>query len=368
MASNGGIMTSQPSTIHTYHTTTTDAWDAMLNACSAANSSIYMEEFIIEPDSIGDTFMEVLERKASEGVEVKLLLDGWGCRKVKGSFRFKRMVQAGVKIAFFRPFSFTWLIKPSEIFPRDHRKIFIIDREKTFVGGVCIYDDIKDWRDTMVELSGGLTKQFIYIFENTWRKSEAENPEETTAHPAFETEASFSVYANAPDSEEHYFTDALIARINTAQHSVKLATPYFTSKNRIVPALIEAAQRGVDVTLILSNYSKYSPYVVGKALCGELISRGVKIYYYEPTMLHLKMMIIDEAWAAIGSCNLDGLSINHNQEAMLVSTDDNFIKELSGHFADDETSSVRFSYADWQTRPLSQKIMGAVYMPFAKYL
>ncbi len=350
-----------------FHTSTTDAWHAMLKACSDAKKSIYLEEYILSPDTIGTAFVDVLSRKAQEGLTVKLLLDWYGCRDLKKSEQYQRLLDSGVQVHFFRPPKWDWLMKSPRLFPRDHRKLLILDDAITFVGGVCIYDNITHWRDTMVELSGSITEQFLHTFHRMWQKVEGDE-RDITANPSFETSSGFSVYANAPDSNENHFVDKLIDRIKSAKHSIKLTSPYFTPGEKLLPVMQDALSRNVKLEILLSNYSKYLPYVVGKMQCGRLIEHGAHIYYYEPTMLHLKMMIIDSEWSAIGSCNLDGLSIHHNQEVMLVSVYPEFTASLDKHFEVDKSSSVRFSYADWQARPVSQKIAGCVLLPFRHYL
>lgn len=350
-----------------FYTTTTTSWEAMLEACAQAQTEICLEEFILNPDEIGRKFVSVLSEKAKSGLQVRVLLDWWGCRAFKGSVEHHKLIQGGAYVEFFREPSTSWLQGFQEIFPRDHRKLLIVDQQVVFVGGVCIYDDIINWRDTMVRLEGVLVPQFIHIFDQTWKKTLHEKPE-IKAHPEFETCDQFSVYANAPDSDEYNFTEAFIGKINKAKKSISLTTPYFTPIPKLMDALEAALERGVSVEIILSNYSKYAPYVVGKYMAGELIRKGAKIYYYEPIMIHLKMMVIDDDWSAIGSCNLDGLSIHQNQEVMLISTEENFTKILKGHFSEDKENSVRFSYADWQARPILQKISGTILYPFRFYL
>ena len=350
-----------------FHTNTSDSWEAMIAACLGAHTSIEFEEFIFDPDEIGHRFMDVFKKKAAEGVRIRLLLDWWGCTKLRrAKSALSELEAAGVQVRFFNPFSWHWFARLSP-FPRDHRKLLIIDAKTAFAGGVCVYDEIKDWRDTMVEVSDGLVHQLSHIFERTWLRS-GDNPQDVTVHPDFETHPSLSIFANAPDADEKYFTEELISQIHDAKHSINLETPYFTPGRLLMPALLDALERGVKVRIILSNYSKYQPYVVGKTICGELIKHGAEIYYYEPVMLHLKVMIIDDKWSAIGSCNLDGLSIHQNQEAMLVSNDSAFSGTLLSHFNEDMKNSVRFSYADWQSRSFSQKVMGYLLFPFRHYL
>ena len=354
--------------IHAYHTNTTDAWEAMLSACERATKSIHLEEYVLDPDTIGTRFCEVLKRQAFAGVKVHLLLDWWGCREFKASHLCRQLGDAGVSIRFFRAPSWRWIAQSPRFFPRDHRKILILDEDEAFIGGVCLYDKVKNWRDTMVQLSGGgIAKQLLHVFHQTWHKTSNEDSLHK-AHPDFETDAHFSIYANAPDSDENQFSGWLIEHIEQAKQSIKLSTPYFTPGHQLMSAFLAALGRGVNIEIILSHYSKFAPYSYGKHCLGELIKAGAAIYYYQPIMLHLKMMLVDEQNAAIGSCNLDGLSLYRNQEVMLTSCDEAFTRELSSHFETDKTASARFSYADWESRPLHQKIAGYALQPFTMYL
>jgi len=350
-----------------YHTHTSDAWEAMLAACAAAEQTIDVEEFVFQPDPIGERFAEVFINRAKAGVKVRLLLDWWGCKKLIGTDLLTRLTENGVDVRFFRPPSWSWVIKAPRFFPRDHRKIFIIDDTLAYTGGVCIQDSYRDWRDTMVKVRGTLVDQLKHIFDQTWHKTYGAE-EEIKAHPDFTDAKNFSVYANAPDSGEHNYSNLLIKKLDNAEKSIRLVTPYFTPGDHLLTKLNEALARGVSVEIILSNYSKYAPYVVGKMLSGDLIKRGAKIYYFEPTMLHLKVMIIDGNWSALGSCNLDGLSLNHNQEVMIASDDDDFTSTLMQHFEGDIKQSNRFDHRQWQHRPLSEKWMGHLLSPFSHYL
>lgn len=339
----------------------------MLAACESGQSTIDFEEFIFDPDEIGHRFLNLLKSKSANGVRVRLLLDWWGCAKLRqAKSTLSELKKAGIEVRFFNPLSWHWLARLS-LFPRDHRKLLIVDGDVAFAGGVCVYDEIKGWRDTMVEVSDSLIHQLSHIFERTWSRTESD-AQDTNIHPKFETHPTISVMANAPDADERYFTEELISQIEKAKHSIKLETPYFTPGPLLMPALRDALARDVKVQIILSNYSKYQPYVVGKYICGELIERGAEIYYYEPVMLHLKMMIVDDDWSAIGSCNLDGLSIHQNQEAMLVSNDRYFSEELISHFDEDLKNAVRFTHEDWRSRPLSEKLAGYALFPFRRYL
>ncbi len=355
------------SSVTDYHIQTTAAWEAMIAECEAAKSSIYIEEYILDPDSIGNRFIEVLIRRAKEGLDVRLLLDWWGCKSLRKSDAPQALKDAGVQLCYFNAPGWNWLGR-LEIFPRDHRKILMVDGRSAFVGGVCIYEKIHDWRDSMLRVEGAILAQLEFIFEQSWEKANSMVAHQVKAHPDFETDDKLSIYANAPDSGEHQFIEKLLAKIESATQSIQMTTPYFTPDKRLRKALLAAAARGVTVEILLSDYSKYAPYVVGKYCAGQLVKGGVKVYYYQPSMLHLKMMVIDENWAAIGSCNLDGLSLHHNHEVMLVATDEAVVKTLTAHFAEDKHCSRAFRLDDWRRRPLIERICGYGFYPLQSYL
>ncbi len=355
------------SPIRGYYTSTTDAWEAMLNACAQASSSIYMEEYVFEPDTIGNKFMDIFIEKARAGAEVRLLLDWWGCKRIKSHSVLNRLSEAGITVRFFRPPEWQWLYRSPRFLPRDHRKIFLIDGKRAFAGGVCINDRYADWRDTMVEVSDTLVEQLHHVFEQTWRKTEIDE-RKALAHPDFSTLENYSVFANAPDSDEHKFIELLRNKLDEAKQSIKLITPYFTPDDNMINLLQSALSRDVSVELLLSRYSKYSTYVVGKKMCGPLLEAGAIVRYYQPSMLHLKTMLVDESWCAIGSSNLDGLSLHHNQEVMLTSTDKSFVNELLSHYEADIAKAQKFTLSDWQNRRLSEKLMGQLLSVFKHYL
>lgn len=354
-------MTKSP--VLSFHTSTQSAWDAMIETCNTATASIEMEEFVFEPDPIGERFCNIFIERAKKGVKVRLLLDWWGCKKFINSRQHKQLINCGIEVRFFREPEVKWLYKKPRLLPRDHRKILIVDQKTAYTGGVCVKQAYKDWRDTMVAVSGTLVEQLSHVFERTWLKTKKEE-ESIEAHPDFSGSDEFSIFANAPDSNETNYSDLLIQKIEAAESSIKLTTPYFTPDYKLLDPLHNAIDRGVDVQIILSDYSKYAPYVVGKRLCGSLIQAGATIYYYQPSMLHLKTMIIDNKWAALGSCNLDGLSLYQNQEVMLTSTEHNFIEKMVSDFNNDKSMSQRMGNDEWLNRPSSEKLAGLLLSPF----
>ncbi len=353
---------------YNFHTSTTTSWEAMLNACEQATTSIHLEEYVLDPDRIGTRFIECFIRKAREGVSVKLLLDGWGSKDTSESSLLDKMKDANIDVNFYNPATVGKLLSGNAL-PRDHRKLLLIDKTKAFIGGVCLYDNIREWRDTMIEIEGDTVDEIAELMHDTWLRAKGQEiPLKKVYHHDNVDDVVTSIYAHTPTTDDKVFFHTLLQKINQAKHSVYITTPYFTPCNQLYPALQEAAKRGVEVKAILSDYSKYAPYVVGKYQAGDLIRDGVQIYYYKPCMYHLKMMIIDSKWAAIGSYNMDGLSKYHNEEVMLVTKNRKLINTLSQHLEIDLQHSQEFSLSDWKARPLIEKIAGYGLYPLRKYL
>lgn len=355
-----------PRSTYKFYTSTSDAWEAMIRACENASHSIHFEEYILEPDMIGKRFMHALETKARQGVKVKLLLDWWGCIKLYLSKYPKRLKDAGVCVKFYRKPKFSWLGSPKEFFPRDHRKLLILDDSKAFVGGVCVYDKITHWRDTMVELEGMPVTELNQFFHQTFKQADGAKAQVSITHRHHEPQ-SFAVVANSIHTKDSDFSDLLLEKIDAAEDCIYMTTPYFVPSDAYMDALKHAATRGVKVKLLISSYSRYVPHIIGRLITKEMIEAGIHIYYYNPHMLHLKMMIIDKQWAAIGSHNLDGLSIKQNEEIMLTSIEQDFVNTLLTHFREDLHQSERYTLEDWQDRSWFEHILATVLYKFKEY-
>ena len=354
-------------TTYRVHSPTKAAWDAMMSACRQATSSICLEQYVLDPDNIGQAFVDIFVDKAKEGVRVQLILDWWGSKTLRHHAMYRQLVDAGVHVLFYRPYSISWIWSKDRFFPRDHRKLVIIDDHTVFVGGVCMYDKITNWQDSMVQVEGACVEQFTHLFSQMQQKI-TNKEQQVSAHPDFNNDKDYSVYANAPDSNENHLTKTLMKHIAKANTSIELATPYFVPSNQLLAVLMDACKRGVKVDILLSKYSKFAPYAVGKYLAGRLLKAGIRISYYDPCMLHLKAVLVDDRWVAIGSCNLDGLSIYQNQEVMLTSSHPAFIRDIKQLLHTHLSNTTPLTLTQWQTRPFIEKITAPILLIFRKYL
>ncbi len=343
------------------------AWDAMLDAAYSAKKSLKIEQYAIDPDDIGTKFVKCFIDKAKEGLDVQLLIDGWGCYNLTKSELYTQMIDAGVKVTIFRPVNFKRLATFS-VLPRNHRKMHVYDDEVVFVGGICLYDEIRDWRDTMLEVyDEHIVQQCLAVFSDTCDRAD-DNMTYGDMPYHKDDEHDMTIYANAPTVKKQRFTHVLHQMIDNAQEHIVLTTPYFAPDDELMSSIKAAAARGIKVDILVSDYAKIGPYTVSKKIARTLIECGTNIYYYTQNMLHLKMMIIDRKWAAIGSCNLDGLSIRQNEEIMLATSRESVVEELFTHYQADLQGCKPFTIADWHNRTIKEKFVGAVCYPFRHYL
>lgn len=353
-----------------------DAWEQMLADCRAAQVSIDLEQYIFEYDTIGKQFADILERKAREGVHVRLLCDAAGSFNFFNSVHAHRLAASGIEVLFFNP------IKPWRIntyvswFFRDHRKLLIIDSHIGHIGGVGIHRRMERWRDTQVRIAGSVVHELEQAFDQMWNRT-LEERFFRFSEPSFDTDTRrgrspakhFYVLTNSPRFRQRFIYHSLIDAIRNAQSVIYLTAPYFIPDLRLTRVLRLAARRGVDVRLIIPDASDH-PIVdrAAQSYFGVMLKAGVRIYLYRDHVLHAKTVIIDDGWASVGSANLDNLSLLFNYEVNLVGTNRAFVSQLREHFIADLRQSREVMFADWKNRSWIRKVLEAITWPIHKFL
>ena len=339
----------------------------MFADCEQAKVSIDFEQYIFEHDAIGAKFMHLLERKAAEGVKVRLLCDTAGSYNFYNSVHHRHLLRMGVEVEFFNIIS-PWRINnySSWLF-RDHRKVLVVDSHIGYIGGVGIHQRMHNWRDTHVRIEGSVVHELQYIFDQMWNRTKEgvffrfKKPQPSTKN--------FYFLTNSPRFHQRFIYHNLIDAIRGAERSIYLTTPYFIPDLRLLRVLRLAARRGVDVRLIVPNASDHPIVdIATQSYFWILLKAGVKVYEYRDHVLHAKTTIIDDDWGSVGSSNLDNLSLVFNYEANLVSTNHTFVHELRGHFLADLERSHKISFKAWKERSLIQKIAEIVSWPIHKFL
>jgi cardiolipin synthase len=304
------------------------AFQALCAAIRTATRYVHLEYYIFQGDETGRLLLEVLTERARAGIEVRLLVDAVGAWGLPQS-AVAPLIEAGGAFARFLPVAI--FSRPFSLNLRNHRKIVVIDGEIAFTGGMNIGNEYRSrdpsighWRDTHAQVRGPASLRLQEIFAEDWHFATGENclGERYWPRAMPEGEVLVEVVESGPDRTAETIYRRLFVAITRAEHRVWLTTPYFIPDRAILVALITAAQRGVDVRLLLPGWSDHRFVLfAGRAQYAPLLEAGVKIHEYGRGMLHAKTMVVDETWVTIGSANMDRRSFHLNWEANLIFLD-----------------------------------------------
>ncbi len=318
----------------------------------AAKHSINMEYYIFANDAVGREIMDILIKKAKEGVKVKLIYDAVGSKKTRRRF-FKKLKKAGGEIAeFFPPFMHIRLLN-LKLNYRNHRKIVVIDGKIAYTGGINIRDDhmgvnkrLSPWRDASVRIEGGGAFPLQNIFLDDWRyASKDTTPIEQYVAEYFPTpeqkgNVNLQVLTSGPDSKVQKIKEAYIKMIASAKKRVFMQTPYFVPDDAFMSAISIAKRSGVDVRIMLPlKPDKKTVYLATLSFAREMAEIGVKIYFYNG-FLHAKTLLVDDNKLSIGSVNLDNRSFGLNFECTAIMYSEKLTKEYAERYEEDISNSI----------------------------
>jgi cardiolipin synthase A/B len=351
-----------------------EAFPEMLDAIRAARRKIRLEVYMFIGDAVGDLFARALVEAAARGVQVKVLYDWLGSIGTRRAF-FRKMRQAGVDVRAFRPLSFARGV--GALIRRDHRKILVVDGEVAFVGGINLGAQWaprgrwkgQGWRDDVLRIEGPSALTLERLFCASWRvEAQKRLYRMRRRHERERRPRRGDVHALILSSRRAIHR-AYLRAIDRARHSVRIANAYFVPDRRLVAALRQAAQRGVDVQLILPGKSDHA-FVkwAGRAFYGRLLRHGVKIYEWTEGVLHSKTAVVDGTWGTVGSFNLERTSLRFNREVNVVFTDARWGRALERSFTEDCSRCIRIDPEAWANRPLWQKLVERFCYLFRKIL
>ncbi len=298
-------------------------FEEMLRQLEAAEHFIFMEYFIVEEGLMWGKILEILARKAAAGVDVRIMYDG-ACEFALLPRDYpKRLRALGIKCKTFAPV--TPFVSTHYNY-RDHRKILVIDGHTAFNGGVNLADEYINekvkfghWKDTAVMLKGEAVKSFTLMFLQMWGiLEEKEDYAHFLSFPSFSAETAKGYvipYGDCPLDDDKLGERVYMDILNRAQDYVHIMSPYLILDGEMETALKFAAERGVDVSLVLPGIpDKAVPYALAKTHYGSLIDSGVKVYEYSPGFVHAKVFVSDSREAVVGTINLDYRSLYHHFE------------------------------------------------------
>ncbi|HZR78599.1 MAG TPA: phospholipase D-like domain-containing protein, partial [Chthoniobacterales bacterium] len=314
---------------------------AMLSAIRSAKRSINLETYIFWDGEVGKEFTQALAERARAGVAVNLILDAQGTRKMGLSNR-KALNDAGVEVVKYH--SGFWL-DPRRYNNRTHRKLLIVDGKTAFIGGAGIADlwagnadTTKHWRDNHYKVTGPVVAQLQGSFMSNWLKTRGKVLHGDAYFPPLPQTG--AMQAQAIRSGAHYENLDLmyLLGIASAQKTLRIENAYFLPDDLVRKELVQAAKRGVKIEIVVPGKKIDQKLVraASKRHWPELLEAGIKIFEYEPTMVHVKLMIIDDTFVSVGSGNFDNRSIRLNDEANLDVLDRQFAAEQIRFFEMDK--------------------------------
>ena len=307
----------------TYFPMGEDKWAEMLRQLEQAQHFIYMEYFIVDEGLMWGKILEILARKAKEGVDVRVLYDGT-CEFTTLPHDYpKRLQQLGIQC---RMFARVIPMVSTHYNYRDHRKILVIDGHTAFNGGVNLADEYINhiqkfghWKDTAVMLKGEAVRSFTLMFLQMWNVTEKQPQfDSIQQYPAIsqpKAEGYVIPYGDCPLDHDKVGERVYMDILNRATKYVHIMTPYLILDSEMETALCFAAERGVEVKLILPGIpDKNAPYALAKMHYASLLDSGVQIYEYTPGFVHAKVFVSDDKEAVVGTINLDYRSLYHHFE------------------------------------------------------
>jgi cardiolipin synthase len=340
-----------------------EIFPAMLAAIRTAKKTMNLEFYIFWDGEIGRVFAEALAERARSGVQVKIILDAVGSSQMSQSL-IDFLARNGVDMEWYHPLRWYTL---SRFNHRTHRKLLIVDGQIGFSGGVGIADnwlgnaDSKDhWRETVARVEGPVVTQMQFAFMDNWVKSRGELLAGLDYFPSIERRGPHlaQVIKSSPSEGSSTVKLLYIVSIVSATKSIYISNAYFVPDRDTIRALEGAVRRGVDVRVIVPGEYTDVPLVrqASRMHYELLLRRGIRIFEYQPTMMHAKTMVVDGVWSTIGSSNFDDRSFRLNDEVNVNVHDVEIAQQMEAMFFEDLAHSNEITLRHWFRRPLLARL------------
>lgn len=340
-------------------------FDEMKKQLLKAEKYIFLEYFIIDEGEMWGEILAILKQKVQEGVEVRVMYDGMIEFSTLSFDYKKRLERIGIQSRVFAsvmPFLSTYYNY------RDHRKILLIDGKVAFTGGVNLADEYINkierfghWKDTALMVEGPAVDTFLVLFLQMWTYSH-ETLEVTpymVEHETFDTPGFVVPYGDIPLDKDKVGENVYIDILNHARDFVHIMTPYLILDGELLHALKFAAERGVDVSIIMPGIpDKSTVYYLAKTYYPTLLESGVKIYEYTPGFVHAKVFVSDNSRATVGTINLDYRSLYHHFECATYLYRTDSVLAIEEDFQATKAKCHQVTVADVENLPFYQKALG----------
>lgn len=352
-------------------------FEAMKREIKKAKHYIFLEFFIIDHGTMWDELLELLKEKASQGIDVRIMYDGFGTQFIMPMRYFAKLEKYHIQCRVFNNF------KPflsSSQNNRDHRKILVIDGITAFTGGINIADEYVNrkvrfghWKDGGMMCRGDAAWSFVIMFLQLWNLEETDNGELERYRPKESCPSNYDgfiqPYSDSPTDGEYVGKSVYLDIINNAKDYVYIMTPYLILDHEMITALGLAAKKGVDVRIMTPHIpDKWYVYSIAWSYYRELLEQHVRIFEYEPGFVHAKNFSSDDNIAVVGTINLDYRSLYLQFECATVLYGCQTVKDIHKDFKASLKKSIEISLDDCKKRPLSKRIVSWILRIFAPLL
>ena len=329
----------------------------LLNSINTASFSVNFTTFPWSDGTFSDEVFAALTAAAARGVQVRLLLDGLGAHTVSKE-KIQTLQSAGGIVAEYHPFK---LLNPLQYDNRDHMRAVIIDGKIGFTGGIGITDDwLGDssstaFQDMMFEFHGTMAQSIQNTFDENWNNVTGRVLSGPMFYPAVATSTAQNTFVgitSIPSEDYQPVRDSFMLTILSAQKTLWIVNPYIIPDKNLLQALEDKAKAGVDVRILSPGKNTDAP-VLQAAWHSDyepLLESGVKLYEYQPTMIHTKFMVADGVWSLVGSANIDNRSELLNNENVMGISDPVLADSLDQTFTNYLSQSDEITLMDWKNQ------------------
>jgi cardiolipin synthase A/B len=351
---------------------------AMLAAISSARRTVNFEAYIFWTDEVGTRFRDALAERAAHGVAVRVLLDAVGSSRPRlKTSDVDALRRAGCQVEFFHS-KMPWMLWV--VNHRNHRRVLVVDGMVGFTGGVGFAgewrgdaDSREHWRDTQVRVEGPAVRGLQRAFQENWSEVTGEPLVGDEFFPALAQvgSSSIAVVPSSPLAAMSGVGRVYAISLAAAAKEIWIANSYFVPDETTVGLLLAAVKRGVDVRVIVPSDEHNDVPVTkaaGRSSFGPLLEGGVKIFEYQPTMFHLKTMVVDGIFSTVGSANFDDRSFHLNEEINLFVYDAAFAGLMKERYQRDQMRCRSYTTAMWKARPLTKRVTEWLVGPFRSEL
>lgn len=347
----------------TTYTSLDEMFDTLMDDISGAQHHVHMEFLKFEDDATGRIVGDTLAERVAAGVECRLLYDDFMCRFWRTLYR--DLQHLGIETAGYNPVH--WPIPIKRDYYRNHRKIVVVDGRVAYLGGTNIADRYLHglpwgcWRDTMIRIEGPAVASLQRLFLTDWCFATGRLLASSCYFPSVPTvgQIPLRIIPSGPVGDGPAIMHYTVELLERTEHYIWFESPYFIPTPPVRRALLDAAQRGVDVRVLLPPHGDRGEgtQLASKSYFAEAMAAGIRIGHYQPGYMHSKIIVCDDTTAVVGSCNIDPRSYELCQEVVAVIDSSEYTLQLKAVFLADEAQSIYVNPSTWPDRSCKQKLL-----------